>query len=189
MYMIDEPLPTECIKNIEKFTKEKILKEDNTFILVASGSTENTVLIPTEEEIIIELDTDDLKNRIEKRISYILEKREISKVYIGFFEDIFVLEEIKAKNLNGVIVDGYYLYVDVDKMSNKSNVSKVLSKILSKIDTKYTSEYLESKLNKRPQRYVKIVSSVNPIWKKQLNELREEYKTEKKDKVPLLHGI
>ncbi len=189
MYMIDKPLPIECIKNIENFTKEKILETDNTFLLIGSGDNSgNTILTPTEEEN-IEINEKDLKNKIKKRLSYLLEKREISNVYIGFFEDTSILETIKKSNLNWVIIDGYYVYVNIDKISSKTKVINRLSNILERVDNKYTREYLKKKLTKRPQRYVKIVNSVNPIWKKELNKVKNKYKTEKINKIPLLHGI
>jgi hypothetical protein len=62
-----------------------------------------------------------------------------------------------------------------------------LYKILHPKNPKITIKYLTRILNKRPKRYVKIADYVNPLRIDEVKKLKQKFKTEKQNQVPLLH--
>jgi hypothetical protein len=117
-----------------------------------------------------------------------MQKSYITKSYIGFYSKPEIIEKLKnLKDQSIIIENNYYVYVDIDKISNKDRLISQLYNILHDENKNITINYLEKILNKRPKRYVKIVDYMNPLWINEIKKLKKEYEKEKKDKIPLLH--
>ena len=176
-YILDVPTTGECVQNIETFSEKKLIK-------IPSLSGEQNII---EDNIYNNIDKSKLIQAIKDKLSTLLEKTYITTAYIGFFQDIEILN--KLKSIDWIeIVDNNYIYIDLTKWIKKNYVAKQLQSILGKKDKKYTYDYFQKILKRRPKRYVKLAEKVNPIWIKKLKQLKEKYKKENLQN-PLLHWI
>lgn len=178
-----------CIKNIEKFSWKKLLKENsdkNEELL-----TWNLINTKLEEEIDTSyITTWLLENTISSKLENIIQKSYITKAYIGFFSDNKIINKLKESNIWWLeIVDNYYIYVNIDNIDNKDKTITKLYNILHNKDSKITIKFLEKILNKRPKRYVKIVDNINPTWINEIKKIKKDYEQTKENKIPLLHWI
>lgn len=189
-HQMDKVEKKDCVSNVERFSKIKLRKrvtEEKTWLL--TWHMRNTEL--EEMENLDYIATWSLENAIEKRLSAMLKKTEITKAYIWFFEDTEVLDKLKKAKIDWLIVqNNHYLYVDLDKIWNLDKTISKLHKILNPIRKWITIKFLTRALNKRPSRYVKIADYVNPLRIQEVKDLQSEYRSKKsKDRVPLFHGI
>ena len=184
-YKLDKPSKYQCVKNVEKFTKETFIKEN-------LQTTLTWEFKQTDFESDLNLDyisTWVLFDAINQRLNKLLEKWYITKAYLGFYNDD-IIAKLKQLNLRSLkIVNNNYVYVDLDKIDDFDSTITKLYNILHEANPKITISYLTKVLNKRPKRYVKIADYVNPLWVDELKKLKKKFKNEKKDQVPLFHWV
>jgi len=187
-YKLNKVNKLECIENVEKFSWKKLLKEkyDNKLL---TWDLINTKL-DNESKDLSYITTWNIETVIKEKLLSLLKKSYITKAYIWFFDNEKVIEKLKSKNIAWLtILNNNYVYVDLNKIYDKDATITKLYNVLNTIDKKYTIAFLERILNKRPKRYVKITDWVNPIWIDEIKKIKEKLKNNKKNKVPLLHGI
>lgn len=189
-YQMDKVDKKECVENVEKFAKITLQKKneiENTWLL--TWDMKNTQLEETEN--LDYITTWALESAIEQRLVQMLQKTEITKAYIGFFEDEKLIEQLKQENIEWLIIQNHnYVYVDLDKIWDLDKTISKLYNTLNPVKKWITIRYLKKSLNKRPNRYVKIADYVNPLRIQEIKDLKEEFKnTKSKDKIPLFHGI
>ena len=186
-YKLDKVDKLDCIKNIEKFSWKKLLKEQEKPSIL-TWDLKNTFL---EEKIDTSyITTGILEKTIEEKLNNLIQKWFITKSYIWFYSDNSILEKLKKANIDGLeIKDNYYVYINLNNINNKDRVVTSLYNILHEKDNRITIKFLERILNKRPKRYVKIVDNMNPTWIDEIKKLKKDTLKIKENRVPLLHWI
>ncbi len=175
-----------CVENIEKWSWKQLIKEEKekkTELL--TWNLQNTQEIKKEIDLSY-ITTWILQETINNQLSSMIKKSYITRPYIGFFEDDNIIKQVE--NIDWVFIqNNNYVYVNVDNMS--SNTSKQLYNTLNPKYDNVTKKYLDKILQKRPRRYVKIADHINPTRINEIKKMKDEYKDEKQDRVPLFHGI
>jgi outer membrane protein assembly factor BamA len=82
-----------------------------------------------------------------------------------------------------------YVYIMPSKVSNISKDSAKLNAILKKYGYSYSN--LEKYFSPQENRYVKIISNVNPTIAQKVKDLKSDYYNERTgaQKIPILHGL
>ena len=175
-----------CVKNVEKFTKQTFLKEEE-ITQNLTWNFQNTDLEQTNN--LNQITTWELLNAIQTRLEKLLEKGYITQAYLWFYNED-VINQLKHAKIEWLkIVNDNYVYIDLDQINNFDKTVNQLYKILHPKNPKITIKYLTRILNKRPKRYVKIADYVNPLRIDEVKKLKQKFKTEKQNQVPLLHWI
>ena len=189
-YRLEKVNKLECIKNIEKWSWKKIIKEEgkNNKNQLLTWDFKNTQYIQKNNIDLSYITTWELQSIINANLENIFKKSYITKSYIGFFDNKDIID--KLKNIKWIIIqNNNYVYVDLDNMWDFDNTVSSLYNILNPKYKNITVSYLQKILHKRPKRYVKITDYVNPIRIDEIKELEKKYKNDKKNKIPLFHGI
>ena len=185
-YKLEKVDKLTCIKNVEKFTKQTFLKKEQ-LTQDLTWNLQNTDLSTGYNLNLIT--TWQLETAIQNRLEKLLQKSYITKAYLGFYDEN-IIQQLKQANIDGLeIINNNYVYVDLNKINNFDRTVSKLYNILHTKNPQITIKYLTRVLNKRPKRYVKIADYVNPIRIDQIKKLKEKFKTEKQNQVPLLHWI
>ncbi len=184
-YKLEKVSKLECIKNIEKFTKQVILK--NKLKNTLTGDLKKINLEQWYD--LTSITTGYLESLIKDRLNKLLQKSYITNAYLGFFSDN-VIQKLQNAKIDWLqIVNNNYVYVDLNKINNFDKTVNTLYLILHPVNPNITTSYLVRILNKRPKRYVKLADYVNPIRIDKIKQLKKKFKQTKKNQVPLLHWI
>ncbi len=185
-YKLEKVNKIVCIKNIEKFTNKKILKE-NKLVKNLTWTLKDADL--DDFYNLNNFDTWELENLIKSRLINLLQKSYITKAYLWFYDDN-IIKKLKKSSIDWLdIINNNYVYIDLEKINNFDKTINKIHNILYSVNSKITIKYLIRILNKRPKRYVKIADYINPLRIDQLKKLKKEFSNKKKDQIPLLHWI
>lgn len=186
-YKLEKVDKWECIKNIEQWSWKEIIKEEQITNFL-TWDLKNTGKVETDNINLNYITTWTLQTIINDTLVNMFKKSYITKSYIWFIEDNYILKTLQK--IKWVIIENNnYVYVDLDNMWNFDHTVTSLYNILNSKYKIYTISYLQKILNKRPKRYLKIADYINPLWINEIKKLKDKYKNEKKDKIPLFHGI
>lgn len=100
------------------------------------------------------------------------------------------MEELKSGSYPWVSVDQtYYVYLIPNRISNPTNVAKDLHAILQKYG--YSADVDRLRVLSVPQeiRYIRLLTNMNVKIAKQVRDAKTEFYNEKKNGIPLLHGV
>jgi len=184
-YKLDKVDKLTCVKNVERFSWKKLIKEVSE---IWTGALKNSII--EEDKKLDYITTWVLQQAIKEKLVSLVKKSYITKAYVWFFQDNSIIKKLKKANISGLeIINNYYVYVDLDKMNSLDITARQLTKILKSVDNKFNKWFFEKILNKRPKRYVKIVNFMNPLRINEIKKLKEKYKYTKENKVPLFHWI
>ena len=190
--------PIDCIENLEVFAKKDLLMKAPEFFYMWSGilsdgysSYDWTGYYEQRQTVIDTFSTgiayNLIKNGLDKRIEIGIK----DKNYIWFFSDERFLTELRDLNLIYVTIKyDNYVYIDPDDVKNVSRDSAPLKKLLKKYG--YLKNYTDFDKNFRKQenRYVKLLSNVNPMIAQMVKDLKINYYQERtKDNIPIFHGL
>ena len=189
----------DCIKNIENFAVKDLLPEAPEFFYMWSGLVSEwyydydwTWYNEQVQSIVDNFTTGTAKNLIrnwlEKKIQVWIKEQN----YLWFFSNEDFLNDLQELDLNFIDIKyTNYVYVIPSKVSNISKDSAKLNAILKKYG--YDRSYSDLKKYFSPQenRYVKIISNVNPTIAQEIRNLKTKYYSEKtwEDNIPILHGL
>ncbi len=186
-----------CIKNIEYFSNKKLLPQKPNFFYYWSwriskwyDNFDLTWFLKQKDIVIKNFSTwtanKIIKNTLNKMIYIWIKPRN----YLGFFENYDFLNEIKKLNFIDILWDNY-VYIVPQKVNNFKNNLKQIKFILNKYW--YLKDYennLENKFFEQKNKYVKIISNVNPQIIKKVNKLKEDtYKIQNNSLIPILHWL
>lgn len=189
----------DCIKNIETFTIKDLLPEAPEFFYMWSGivsewyyTYDRTWYYEQIQSIVDNFTTWSaetlIKNGLDKRIQVWIKEQN----YLWFFSDEDFLYDLKNLNLPFIDIKyKNYVYVTPWKVSNISKDTSKLNAILKKYG--YASSYtnLEKYFTPQENRYVKIVSNVNPNIAQKVKTLKSDYYDVRTwaEKIPILHWL
>lgn len=188
----------DCIRNIEAFSRKNLLPQKPEFFYFGSwissegmatydwtGFNEKKmqVIANFTTGVAIKLITD----RLQKRIYIGINPRN----YLWYFSNLMFLKELEALNLPYIDIEyGRYVYIVPSKIRNPQQDTKSLIKLLDKYDFLKDFKDLKKKFVPQENRYVKLVSDVNPYISKLIKDLKLEYYQERnRDNIPILHGL
>jgi len=185
-----------CIKNIENFTNKDLLPQKPQFFYYGSGiisewanSFDRTWFNERKQQLINNFSSwtayDLIKRRLDDRI-YIWVN---PKNYLGFFENKPFLEEISKLTFIEIEYENY-AYIIPEKVKNFSKNIEQLKKILNKYGYLESFKKLDDKFLPQENKYVKVVSDVNPDIAQKIKDLKTKYYSEKTEwKIPVLHWL
>ena len=187
----------DCVKNIQSFTLKDLLPEAPEFFYMWSGIVSdwyyNYDWTWYNEQIQSILDNFTtwsaetlIKNWLDKKIQVWIKEQN----YLWFFSNedfIYDLRELDLPFLE--IKYNNYVYVIPSKVSNISKDSAKLNAILKKYWYSYSN--LEKYFSPQENRYVKIISNVNPTIAQKVKDLKSDYYNERTwaQKIPILHWL
>ncbi|NOZ44673.1 MAG: hypothetical protein GXP45_06095 [bacterium] len=101
------------------------------------------------------------------------------------------MDELQSLNLDYIDIEyGRYVYIVPTKIKNISSETKSLIHLLQKYDYLNSFKNIQRKFVPQENRYVKIISDVNPYISKLVKDLKIEYYQDRnRDNIPLLHGL
>jgi len=189
----------DCIKNIENFSLKDLLPEAPDFFYMGNGIVSEWYYTYDwtwyNEQIQSILDNFTtwtaetlIKNWLDRKIQIWIKEQN----YLWFFSnedfiyDLTNLDlpfiEIKYKN---------YVYVIPSKVSNISKDESKLNAILKKYWYAASYPNLDKYFTPQENRYVKIVSNVNPTIAQKVKDLKSDYYDERTwaEKIPILHWL
>ena len=188
----------DCIKNLEIFAKKDLLPKAPEFFYMWSGiisdwyySYDRTGYYQQTETVLSWFNTGTaqnlIKSALDKRIQIWIKEEN----YIWFFSNKDFIEELKLLNLRYINIKyDNYVYVVPTKISNVSRESAIFKKLLKKYGYLNDDSNFDINFYKQENRYVKLLSSVNPIVAQMVKDLKlEYYKEQTKDNVPILHWL
>jgi len=187
----------DCVKNIQSFTLKDLLPEAPEFFYMWSGivsdwyySYDWTWYNEQIQSILDNFTTWSaetlIKNWLDKKIQVWIKEQN----YLWFFSNedfIYDLRELDLPFLE--IKYNNYVYVIPSKVSNISKDSAKLNAILKKYWYSYSN--LEKYFSPQENRYVKIISNVNPTIAQKVKDLKSDYYNERTwaQKIPILHWL
>lgn len=187
----------DCVKNIEKFTVKDLLPEAPEFFYMWSGVVSEwyynydwTWYYEQIQSILDNFTTWSaetlIKNGLDKKIQVWIKEQN----YLWFFSNedfIYDLRELDLPFLE--IKYNNYVYIIPSKVSNISKDSAKLNAILKKYWYSYSN--LEKYFSPQENRYVKIISNVNPTIAQKVKDLKSDYYNERTwaQKIPILHWL
>jgi len=193
---MDNVSKEQCIHNIELFTNKELLPKEPQFFYYGSGIKSSGVsnfdwtgFNIKKAELIEKFSTgtayDLLVRRLDKRIFIGINPRN----YLWFFENEPFLELVKE--LPFVEIDyTNYVYINPSLVKNVSRDMVKLQTILDKYGYLDDFSNLESKFRPQENKYIKILSDVNPDIAKMVKQLRAEHYQERTEwNIPVLHGL
>ncbi len=187
----------ECIKNIESFANIELLpkepeifyywkeydaewnehpvisEEYSTFDYEGYYINKQTVIDEFTQEDAMKIITDRLNNKIK------IGKKE--KNYVWYYTNPEFLEDLQNQNFNFISIEAnFYVYV-VPLKSNSSRDKFLFQNFMNKWWEweKISSKFLESLFNEQEYKYIKLISSANPIIAQDIKQLKTEYAKEK----------
>lgn len=197
-YGMQEVAPLDCIKNIELFTKKQILPVEPEFFYYGSGIVSSW--FSTFDWTGYDLQIQNILSWFTTGIAYGLIKDTLNamiyigikpKNYLWFFSNVAFLDELQKLNLKYIDIQGKnYVYIIPDNVGNVTKDSAPLKKLLDKYGYLNTLDTADNVFSQQENRYVKIISDANPLIAQTVNNLKlEYYKTQSRDKIPLLHWL
>ncbi len=193
IYWLTEPDKTTCIRNIEDFSWEDILPEqEQTFFM--TGETQQLLL----DEESFEQETQQAIDEFEKEqwIELIKEKlMDITKWwtrthnYFWYFDNNAFLRQLQDLDKEYIVVEWNYLYFVPDKVEDISQAAKIIYTIVQEYWYNYTYQAIYSNLEERPIRYVRLATNVSWQVIAKVRDLKAEYFSDRTDWVPLLHWL
>jgi len=99
------------------------------------------------------------------------------------------LEDLKTLNLEYIDIQyTNYVYVVPTKIRSVSKESLPLKKLLDRYG--YLQDMSDNVFYPQENRYVKIASDTNPVIAQMVKDMKVKYyKTQSRDRIPLLHGL
>lgn len=191
---LEKPTKEECIKNIEKFTNQKILPDEDKILSISWDLEEKVVITPEmlrieRQKILEAFSGTQWKELISKQLNEIIKTGLREKNYLGFFDNDKILTQFKEKNFEFAEIVWNYIYIIPSKVQNIEETTNKIYEILNNSSYSMNKEDIKISLVPKENRYVIIISDVN--WKiaKELKEMKSKYFSEKYEWVPLLHWI
>lgn len=196
-YGMETVTKIQCIQNMESFANKDLLPQKPDFFYFGSGKvseayyTYDTTWYDIQISQVLEWFTTWvayklIQDTLDKKIFIWIKPTN----YIWFFPDNNFVRDLKEFNLSYISLESNYLYIIPDQIKNPAKWYEILKSIMDKYW--YTDKFpnLESKFYPQENRYVKIISNMNPSVANMIKDLKLKYYTERtKDKVPILHWL
>ena len=189
----------DCIKNIENFALKDLLPEAPEFFYMWSGIVSEwyyaydwTWYYEQIQSVVDNFTTGSaetlIKNGLDRKIQVWIKEQN----YLWFFSNEDFIYDLTELDLPFIDIKyKNYVYVTPSKVNNISKDSAKLNAILKKYG--YASSYsnLEKYFSPQENRYVKIISNVNPNIAQKVKNLKSDYYNERTwaEKIPILHWL
>ena len=199
LYGMKEIGPMDCIKNLEIYTQKQILPPAPQFFYLWSGRVSSWYEFFDwtwyNQQIQMVL------SGFTKNMAYGIIKDQLKKdIYIGikpknylwFFENTDFIKDLQDLQLPYIDIQSKnYVYVVPTKVSwNISKAADPLKKLLDRYGYFSQIPYVDNLFQAQENRYVKLISDANPMIAQTVKELKNTYyRTQSRDKIPLLHGL
>lgn len=192
---LTHPDEKECIENIEDFTWEEILPEEDDEEFYLLDEADQQVFVDDDtydeevQEIIESFDEDEAKDLISEQIKELTEGGIRENNYFWFFNNESLLVDFENADFEYVNVSENYVYFSPDEVEDINNASRNIYEIFSNNWYNYPLESIYQSLQERQIRYVRIVDNMNSKLASRVHELKEEYSDDTTNWVPLLHWL
>ena len=188
----------QCVKNIEIFSRKDLLPQSPEFFYYGSGirsegidSYDWTGFYTSKIGVVDKFNTwaaySLIQERLDKRI-YIWVN---PKNYLWFFANYRFIEDLKSLDLSYVEIKYWnYVYIIPDKVKSHQKAIDIFNDLLWRYG--YLDQYrsLESKFYPQENRYVKLVSDINPALAQELRTMKIDFYQERNENnIPILHGL
>lgn len=191
----NQPTNIECIKNIEIFTNQEILpKAPEIFYygswIISTTGFDFSWFNQKTQTLISGFSTGIAYDMINKRLDQRIQIGIKEKNYVGFLTSPNSIEALKRLNLAYIdIQDPWYVFIIPTKVDNRNNALKQLQTFFNNFNYQDLTSNLPALLVPQENRYVKILSDVNPQIAKEFQELKIKYLDTKYEWIPLFHGL
>ncbi len=192
-YWLETPDEIECIRNIEDFSWEQILpEEEQTFFL-----TWDTQQLLLDEES-FQQEMQEAADDFEKEDAYeIIAERLIDMTqwwvrdanYFGYFDNDSLLMEFENLWEDYIAVEWNYLYLLPWEVDDINTAARQIYQILERNWYNYTLEAVARNLQEREIRYVRVATNVSWQIVRKIRDMKDEYFFDRHDGVPLLHWL
>ncbi len=187
-----------CIKNIETFTNRDILPKAPEFFYMWSGIVSEwfytydwSGYYEQYDNIVDNFSTGTaetlIKNALDRKVQIWIKEQN----YLWFFSNEDFLADLYNLELPCVnVMYGNYVYIVPSKVVSLSKDIAKLKALLSKYGYLNSYSNIDKYFSKQENRYVKLISNVNPVVAQMVKDLKtEEYSTKSSDNVPILHWL
>lgn len=201
-FQVEKPSKEQCIQNIEWFTLEKILPKDpeifyywswiftpwffwtgdKLFDFTWFNAEKMSIISWFNKEKGLEL----IKKRLDQRIEVWIKE----KNYVWLFTNEAIGKQIKEKNLWYIEFQSpWYVRIIPSKITNINQSARTIQTILSNAWFDISMERIINLLKPQENRYIRILTDVNPEIAKKIRELKTQYFNETYNRTPILHGL
>jgi len=187
-----------CVQNIEQFTRKDLLPTPPEFFYYGSGLRSQgidnydwTGFYQQKWDIINNFTTwaaeSLIKTRLDQRIYIGINPSN----YLWFFSNYKFISELRSLDLPYIKISyGNYVYIEPEKVSGVSRAESTISNLLEKYWYLQQYKNLNAKFYPQENRYVKLLTDINPLLAKRVKDLRSEYYQDRnKNNIPILHGL
>jgi len=187
-----------CIKNIERFTQNKLLPEVPSFYYYGSGivspiwnTFDRTGYVNQHALTIDNFSTwvayQLIQSRLDQRIQIGIKQRN----YLWYFSDENFLDALQKLDLPYItILYKYYVYIEPARVRNAERDSVALKNLLDRFWYLGTLPNIDRQFYPQENRYVRIVVDANPIIAQMVRDLRTQYYRERTTgNIPLFHWL
>lgn len=197
---LEEPSDKECIRNIENFTENEILPQEESedfFVEMELDDWEEEeeqvfldqdMLDDETQDVIDDFTKEDWIDYIQEKLSEMVQWWVRDRNYFWFFENDELLNDMESI-WDFVEISGNYIYFIPEKVDNLNRNAQQIFQVFEKHNYSYMLETIRNSLTEREIRYVKVTNDVNSRIAREINELKEKYFSERVDWVPLLHWL
>ncbi len=187
-----------CVKNIERFTQNRLLPEKPTFYYYGSG-------IFTPEWEVFDYESYEMQyasvlswfttgqayqliqSRLDQRIQIGIKQRN----YVGYFSDENFLDALYRLDLPYVtVLHNHYVYIEPARVRNPDRDSVPFKALLDRFGYLDTLRNVDRHFYPQENRYVRIAVDANPIVAQMVRDLRTQYHRERTaGNIPLFHWL
>lgn len=190
---IDIPTKQQCVENIEAFS-DTVLLPERRGVFVTSGNQQYYVNSEEYEQQIaqtVELFTSQQgKELISTTLDKAIRQWINTRNYVGFFDDPDLLAVLASRNYPWISLEQeHYLYLIPERISNPAAVAKQLHELLLSYGYVHDVDRLRTLAEPQEIRYIKLVTNMNVKIAKRIQDAKTEFYEEKKNGIPLLHGV
>ncbi len=197
---LDDPTQLQCLQNLEEFTRRTILpKQDIVFYTedaevgteadedISLQVIENTAAY--EEELALILEEYNKEFILEEIYDSLYDKIQIwvkEFNYVGQYgEKSELIEKLQELDLPYVsIVDNAFIYIEPDKVSNKSSAARTLATVFDLFELGIDEQYIKSRLvAPQENKYVELVSWVNITLVGRLFDIKAKYREQRNELI------
>jgi len=189
---------TQCLQNLSLFTRKNYLPvrpqifyyaswyvSENFFTFDANAFDAQT------QRTIQDMTQDRIMNEIEQRLNELIVQGDRPLNYLWFFTSELFLQALQEVNLPWVVVQNTnYVFLEPARVTARTRSE--LARILLTFGFRSHHDRLSSLFEVQRNRYVQIVTNLNPAIAEQAQKLKAQYFTERSPdrfRIPLLHGL
>ena len=197
MYGMENMTKVQCIQNIENYANKDLLPKLPEFFYFGSGKvsemyyTYDMTWYQNQVDQVLQWFTtwvayELIKNALDKKIFVWIKPQN----YIWFFPDNNFVKSIKELNLPYVSIESNYFYIIPYQIKNPTRAYEIVKSVMSQFWYLEKFPNLEAKFYPQENRYVKLISGINPFIANMVRDLKSQYNTERtKDKISVLYWL